>query len=176
MTRRRPAWLAQLEPDGAVLRTSLRRYGWVLVALVVFDAISLLLLLGSTSARAVGLLGLAFFGFGTVVILIRGALRLPLYAIDRQGLHLPRLGLLPWTAISALRWERYRGERWLGIVPYDTGRLRRLGRMWALSRANVALGFAPLHLDPRQVGLEPAELQALLEAYLPGVRIDDTAG
>lgn len=158
------------------MRTSLRRYGWVLVALAVFDMMSAVLVLGSASTRAVGLLGLAFFGLGTVVILVRGALRVPLYAIDRQGLHLPRLGLLPWTAIAALRWERYRGERWLGVVPYDAGRLRRLGRMWALSRANIALGFAPLQLDPRQVGLEPAELQALLERYLPGVRIDDASG
>jgi hypothetical protein len=174
-TRRRPAWLAQLEPDGTVLRASLRRYGSALVLLGVFDAISVALLLGNTVARAVGLLGLAFFGVYTAVVVVRGAFRMPLYGIDRHGLHLPRLGLLPWTAISTLRWERYRGEPWLGVVPYDPGRLRRLGHLRWLARLNAAFGFAPFQLDPRQVGLEPTELHALLERYLPGVRVEGPA-
>ncbi len=170
---RSAAWLARLEPDGTVLRTSLQRYRVVLAILLALDAFAaLVLVLGSAGSRPSALLMLLVGCAATTLLVARGLLNLPLYAIDRQGFHLPRLGLLPWTAIAHLRWERYRGERWLGVVPHDRQRLARLGRVRSLSRVNVRLGYSPLQIDPRQVGLTPEELAALIERYLPGARID----
>lgn len=172
----RQAWLSQLEPDGTVLRASLRRLRLAFAILASLAAVNawIVLVVGGTG-RVIGVVGLVLVGLAAGLMAARGILKLPLYGVDRQGLHLPRLGLLPWTAIAELRWERYRAERWIGIVPYDGARLRRLGRLRRLAGANVRLGYAPLQLDPRQVGLEPAELQSLLEQYLPGVRISGEA-
>ncbi len=170
---RSAAWLTRLEPDGTVLRANLRRLRAAFAALAAIAAANVwfIFAFGGTG-RFVGTVGLVLVGIVTATLAARGLLKLPLYGIDRQGLHLPRLGLLPWTAIAQLRWEQYRAERWLGIVPYDKGRLDRLGRFRRLAAANGRLGYSPLQLDPRQVGLTPDELAALIERYLPGARID----
>lgn len=121
--------------------------------------------------RIAGVLGLVFFGFGTIVIIRR--LFGPVLVVDKEGIidnaSGTAVGRIPWTNIAEIRIVQFLGQSDVGIVPIDLKRV--FDSCGFLARMAIRMrerqGVPPIIIPTSSLGIDSAQLISDMKSYQP---------
>ena len=138
-----PSGLAKTLPkpkNNLIISPSSKNLLWGLIGSLIFVAIGLVMIFESDPLwlkkiiiNGIGYLGLLFFGFCSIVFLVKLIFPMPIFIVDEKGVKTQSLGgelKLKWEEILDIKIEEYMGNRMLAIYPLKLNILLKQSSWW----------------------------------------------
>lgn len=126
----------------------------------------------SPVAGVIGIIGIAFFGLGTLYALARLVQRTPVLIVDTTGIHehasMAAAGTIPWENIAAVDVHSFGMQRMLMIAVRDTQEV--VDRASGLSRlviaANARMMATPVNIPAMMLPIRAREVESEITTHL----------
>ena len=144
-----------------IKRSGIKRYLYILLSLIMTAASALMLI--SQRSVIIGLIGLLFFGLGTIVIVWK-TFGPPLLILTAEGFTdnstASPAGFIPWEAVSRLAIVEIMRQTFITVYLEDTGAyldtlspLKRNG-----AKNDIAMGYGPINIALLGTGMRPEDV------------------